>query len=181
MKPQTASKVSENKTESAPAPPKASANASAAEKVRTSDSAPKDSESSSKSIKLSLEDFVVERTLGTGSFGRVHLVKSKLKDSKHPYYALKVLKKSEIVRMKQVEHTINEKNILDMLDHPFLISMMGTFQDYANIYIAMEFVSGGELFSYLRRCGVCVLILTFHSEIPEQCCPILRSRSIYGI
>lgn len=106
----------------------------------------------SQRVKYSLADFSVERTLGTGSFGRVHLVKSK---AKNKFYAMKVLKKSEIVRMKQVEHTINEKNILEQLEHPFLISMLGTFQDFANIYIVMEFVSGGELFSYLRRCGVC--------------------------
>jgi protein kinase A len=75
-------------------------------------------------VKYSLSDFIVERTLGTGSFGRVHLVKTKKTESKCSYWALKVLKKSEIVRMKQVEHTINEKNILDMLEHPFLISML---------------------------------------------------------
>ncbi|KAJ3205521.1 camp-dependent protein kinase catalytic subunit [Clydaea vesicula] len=100
--------------------------------------------------KYSLTDFNVDRTLGTGSFGRVHLVRLK---SASKYYAMKVLKKSEVVRMKQVEHTINEKNILEQLEFPFLISTLSTFQDCANIYFVMEFVSGGELFSYLRRCG----------------------------
>jgi serine/threonine protein kinase len=77
--------------------------------------------------------------------------------------------------MKQVEHTINEKNILDMLDHPFLISMLGTFQDTANIYIAMEYVSGGELFSYLRRCGVFIFrFLMYYQAISKQRGALLR-------
>jgi len=101
-------------------------------------------------VKYGLPDFIIDRTLGTGSFGRVHLVRYK-NDGK--YYAMKVLKKAEIVKMKQVEHTVNEKNILEQLDHPFLVEMLGTFQDANNLYFVMEYVQGGELFSYLRRCG----------------------------
>ncbi|KAJ3026221.1 camp-dependent protein kinase catalytic subunit, partial [Rhizophlyctis rosea] len=100
--------------------------------------------------KFQLTDFALDRTLGTGSFGRVHLVRLKSTGS---YYAMKVLKKSEIVRMKQVEHTVNEKAILEVLDFPFLVNMLGTFQDSQNVYFVMEYVQGGELFSYLRRCG----------------------------
>ncbi|KAI8821329.1 kinase-like domain-containing protein [Fimicolochytrium jonesii] len=100
--------------------------------------------------KFSLADFHLDRTLGTGSFGRVHLVRLR---STGKYYAMKVLKKTEIVKMKQIEHTVNEKHILELLDFPFLVSMLGTFQDYANLYFVMEYVQGGELFSYLRRCG----------------------------
>ncbi|KAJ3145870.1 camp-dependent protein kinase catalytic subunit [Irineochytrium annulatum] len=100
--------------------------------------------------RLHLTDFQIDRTLGTGSFGRVHLVRLK---QTNRYYAMKVLRKSEIVRMKQVEHTVNEKAILERLRHPFLVSMLGTFQDSCNIYFFMEYVQGGELFSYLRRCG----------------------------
>lgn len=48
--------------------------------------------------KLKLADFHVLRTLGTGSFGRVHLVQSRVNAR---YYAIKVLKKSEVVRLKQ--------------------------------------------------------------------------------
>src|SRR5262249_43149555 len=67
--------------------------------------------------KLKLADFNLLRTLGTGSFGRVHLAQSKVNQR---YYAIKVLKKSEVVRLKQVEHTNNEKAILEMVQHPFL-------------------------------------------------------------
>jgi len=97
---------------------------------------------------LGTADFDILQTLGTGSFGRVHLVRLKRTGA---FYALKVLKKSEVVRQKQVEHTINEKSILAVVDHPFLVKMLCTFQDCVNLYVVMEYVIGGELFSFLRR------------------------------
>ncbi|KAI7890326.1 camp-dependent protein kinase 2 [Mucor mucedo] len=98
--------------------------------------------------RLKLADFNMLRTLGTGSFGRVHLVQSRVNAR---YYAVKVLKKAEVVRLKQVEHTNNEKHILESVAHPFLVNMWGTFQDNVNLYMVMDYVPGGELFSVLRR------------------------------
>lgn len=101
--------------------------------------------------KLKLDDFHLLRTLGTGSFGRVHLAQSKVNAR---FYAIKVLKKTEVVRLKQVEHTNNEKHILEAVAHPFLVNMWGTFQDDANLYMVMDYVPGGELFSVLRKSQV---------------------------
>ncbi|CAO3695307.1 unnamed protein product [Rhizopus stolonifer] len=70
--------------------------------------------------KLKLDDFNISRTLGTGSFGRVHLIQSKVNSR---FYAIKVLKKQEVIRLKQVEHTNNEKHILEFVAHPFLVNM----------------------------------------------------------
>ena len=105
---------------------------------------------------LKLDDFEIRQTLGTGSFGRVHLVRLKRTGE---FYAMKVLKKSEVVRQKQVEHTINEKNILSVIDFPFLVKMLCTFQDCLNLYVVMEYVVGGELFTFLRRSQVCEVVL----------------------
>ncbi|KAL6621807.1 Pkinase-domain-containing protein, partial [Neocallimastix sp. 'constans'] len=99
--------------------------------------------------KFKLEDFVIMQTLGTGSFGRVHLVKHK---ESGKYYAMKVLVKRQIIESKQVEHTINEKRILETLDHPYMVNLIGSFKDNRNLYIVLEYVCGGELFSYLRQC-----------------------------
>ncbi|KAJ3126785.1 camp-dependent protein kinase catalytic subunit [Irineochytrium annulatum] len=97
-----------------------------------------------------LTDFKILNTLGTGSFGRVHLVKL-VATQKH--FAMKVLRKSDVVKLRQVEHTINEKHILERLDFPFLVGLLGAFQDDQNLYLVLEYVQGGELFSYLRRSG----------------------------
>jgi protein kinase A len=100
--------------------------------------------------KYSLADFDILRTLGTGSFGRVHLVRSK---HNQRFYAVKVLKKAQVVKMKQVEHTNDERRMLGEVKNPFLITLWGTFQDSRNLYMVMDFVEGGELFSLLRKSG----------------------------
>lgn len=101
--------------------------------------------------KYSLNDFELLRTLGTGSFGRVQLVQSK---HNQRFYAVKILKKYQVVRMKQVEHTNDERRMLQDVKHPFLITLWGTFQDNRNLYMVMDFVEGGELFSLLRKSQV---------------------------
>jgi protein kinase A len=101
--------------------------------------------------KYTLTDFTIQRTLGTGSFGRVHLVQSK---HNQRYYAVKVLKKQQVVKMKQIEHTNDERKMLQRVKHPFLITLWGTFQDSKNLYMVMDFIEGGELFSLLRKSQV---------------------------
>jgi protein kinase A len=101
--------------------------------------------------KYSQEDFQLQRTLGTGSFGRVHLVQSK---HNHRFYAMKVLKKAQVVKMKQIEHTNDERRMLNRVRHPFLVTLWGTWQDSRNLYMVMDFVEGGELFSLLRKSQV---------------------------
>lgn len=98
--------------------------------------------------KYCLDDFQILRTLGTGSFGRVHLVRS---NHNGRFYALKVLKKHVIVKLKQVEHTNDERRMLSIVAHPFLIRMWGTFQDAEQIFMVMDYIEGGELFSLLRK------------------------------
>ena len=107
--------------------------------------------------KYSLGDFNILRTLGTGSFGRVHLVQSK---HNQRFYAVKVLKKQQVIKMKQVEHTNDERKMLQEVKHVFLITLWGTFQDSKNLYMVMDFVEGGELFSLLRKSQV---IWPYHS------------------
>ena len=77
--------------------------------------------------KINVKDYDILQTLGTGkfsiktfvgSFGRVRLVKEK-KTGK--FFALKILKKAEILRLKQVDHVMSEITILFDIDHPFLV------------------------------------------------------------
>ena len=107
--------------------------------------------------KYSLSDFTLKRTLGTGSFGRVHLVQS---NHNQRFYAVKVLKKAQVVKMKQVEHTNDERKMLQKVKHTFLVTLWGTFQDSKNLYMVMDFVEGGELFSLLRKSQVSLLDLS---------------------
>jgi len=97
-----------------------------------------------------LDDFDRIKTLGTGSFGRVMLVQHK---ATKDFYAMKILDKQKVVKLKQVEHTLNEKRILQAINFPFLVSLEYNFKDNSNLYMVLEFVSGGEMFSHLRRIG----------------------------
>jgi serine/threonine protein kinase len=72
---------------------------------------------------------------------------------KEHWFALKMLKKSEIIRLKQVEHIKAEKAILLQIAHPFIVNMYSAFQDEKFLYMLMEYVIGGELFSQLRKVG----------------------------
>ncbi|KAJ3282268.1 camp-dependent protein kinase catalytic subunit [Rhizoclosmatium sp. JEL0117] len=99
---------------------------------------------------FNIGDFTIKKTVGTGSFGRVHLVKL---NNTGTYFALKALRKSDVIKMHQVEHILNEKSILAVLDFPFLVGMLASFQDPGHLYFVLEYIQGGELFSYLRRSG----------------------------
>lgn len=69
-------------------------------------------------------------------------------------YAMKVLKKARLVcNEKDKAHTVSERNILEMLQHPFLVKLHYAFQNHSNLYIVLEYCHGGELFNYLEREG----------------------------
>jgi len=98
------------------------------------------------------DDFDLRATVGTGTFGRVRVVKIKDASDRSPM-ALKILKKSEVIRLKQVEHVKAEKQILMSISHPFIVNLLHVFQDEKRLCMLLEYVNGGELFSYLRKEG----------------------------
>ncbi|OQV20733.1 Protein kinase DC2 [Hypsibius exemplaris] len=92
------------------------------------------------------------KTVGTGTFGRVVLCEdATVKDDKTPkFFAMKILRIRDVLRLKQVEHIKDEKSILEQLDHPFIVKLFWSKHDSANLYMLLEYAPGGELFSYLR-------------------------------
>ncbi|GAA5854220.1 hypothetical protein JCM8547_001739 [Rhodosporidiobolus lusitaniae] len=96
-------------------------------------------------------DFDFLRMIGKGTFGRVFQVRKK--DTQR-IYALKVLSKREIVAKKEVAHTIGERKILQRSsDSPFLLGLKFSFQTDADLYLVMDYKSGGELFHHLQKEG----------------------------
>ena len=77
---------------------------------------------------LYLNDFHILSTLGTGTFGRVRLVKHRGDGSQESEpMALKCLKKSAIIKLKQIDHVKSEKKVLSIIDHPFIVNLKGYF------------------------------------------------------
>jgi protein kinase X len=97
---------------------------------------------------LSMADFEPIEMIGKGTFGRVWLVRH-IGTSR--FLALKVLEKETIINSKQTQQVVREKEVLsECNDCPFIVSFVGSFQDRKRLYIVMEFVIGGELFTRLN-------------------------------
>ncbi|CAF4074967.1 unnamed protein product [Adineta steineri] len=112
---------------------------------------------------LIYRDFQILRPLGRGAFGSVKEVKC-IRDPMPDYLqsndnslkshriALKIINKKSAHKMKQEDHVVNEKRILQSLNFPFIIRFYFSFKDNANLYIGLELIEGGELFRHLRDC-----------------------------
>ena len=97
---------------------------------------------------ISMNDFQPLKLVGKGSFGKVILVKY---FENNKIYAMKILKKENIIKRNQVNHTKTERLILERLNHPFIAKLKFAFQDEQKLYLVTEFMQGGELYFHLKR------------------------------
>lgn len=96
--------------------------------------------------KRSVEDFDLIRIIGNGAFGKVWLVK--LRESGE-FYAMKIVDKQSVIEQNLIEHTIAERDIMLMCNHPFIITLYWTFQTEKKLYFILDYVAGGSLFTHL--------------------------------
>jgi len=101
-----------------------------------------------KRAKLGVEDFDPLKVIGKGAFGEVRLVQKV--DNGH-VYAMKVLRKSEMVEKEQVAHVRAERDVLVEVDHTWVVKMFYSFQDAENLYLVMEFLPGGDVMTLLMK------------------------------
>ena len=80
--------------------------------------------------------------VGRGGFGKVWMVKYK---KTHEKYALKEMSKVKIIDRKSEKSIKNEREFLSKLHHPFIVNMICSFQDYDNLYLVMDLLTGGDL------------------------------------
>eukprot|EP01059_Diplonema_ambulator_P034150 TRINITY_DN74_c1_g1_i1.p1 TRINITY_DN74_c1_g1~~TRINITY_DN74_c1_g1_i1.p1 ORF type:complete len:510 (+),score=64.40 TRINITY_DN74_c1_g1_i1:93-1532(+) len=93
-------------------------------------------------------DFTVIRLLGKGDVGKVYLVRHKRDKG---YYAMKVIKKEEILRRKKFHRLATEWEVLCGSDHPFVARLLWCFQSRTKVYFVMEYCAGGEFFRFLQK------------------------------
>lgn len=88
------------------------------------------------------------KKLGEGQFGKVYLVKeSKTSNS---LYALKCIRKDQVIENKMEKIILEEKRILEVINFPFMLSYMRCFKDSHFIYLLTEYIKGAELFDVIR-------------------------------
>ncbi|KAJ8600915.1 hypothetical protein CTAYLR_005065 [Chrysophaeum taylorii] len=98
--------------------------------------------------KVGLDDFELVSVLGKGGFGTVLQVRKKTCGR---VFAMKVFKKSELRRRRQIERTRTERGIIQHADHPYVVKLRFAFQTDSKLYMVMDFAQGGDFFTFLRR------------------------------
>lgn len=98
--------------------------------------------------KVGPDDFEILAVVGKGSFGKVFQVRKK--DTGN-IFAMKVIRKDNVVKRNAVEHTMAENKILKHINHPFLVNLKYAFQTKLHLYMVIDYLNGGELFYHLTR------------------------------
>ncbi|KAL3642906.1 hypothetical protein CASFOL_013721 [Castilleja foliolosa] len=98
--------------------------------------------------KISVDDFELLTIIGRGAFGEVRLCREKLTGN---IYAMKKLKKSEMLNKGQVEHVKSERNCLAEVGSNYIVKLYCSFQDAEYLYLVMEYLPGGDIMTLLMR------------------------------
>ncbi|KAL0042257.1 hypothetical protein WJX77_007366 [Trebouxia sp. C0004] len=94
---------------------------------------------------IQLKELKKIATLGAGAFGQVFLVKHNTK-----YYALKCLSKALVLETGLQAHVKREKDLQAECNSCFMVKLVASFKDSAYLYMLLECIMGGELFTYLQ-------------------------------
>lgn len=98
--------------------------------------------------RLCVNDFELLTIIGRGAYGEVRLCREK---KSRNIYAMKKLKKSEMVSRGQVEHVRAERNLLAEVDSHCIVKLYYSFQDAEYLYLIMEYLPGGDMMTLLMR------------------------------
>lgn len=96
----------------------------------------------------SLNNFIRKNLIGKSNLSKVILVHESQDMEK--IYALKMMKKNDILLSQQQDNILNEKKILTSCSHPFIVNLYETFRDETYLYYSLEFIPGGDLYSILH-------------------------------
>eukprot|EP00537_Pseudo-nitzschia_pungens_P003638 CAMPEP_0172373704 /NCGR_PEP_ID=MMETSP1060-20121228/52886_1 /TAXON_ID=37318 /ORGANISM="Pseudo-nitzschia pungens, Strain cf. cingulata" /LENGTH=834 /DNA_ID=CAMNT_0013100113 /DNA_START=170 /DNA_END=2671 /DNA_ORIENTATION=- len=102
-----------------------------------------------KDSSILMDDLIKHSIIGAGTFGQVWLVSHEGTDGDRRPYAFKIQSKHELIEHHQAKGVVEEKKIMEKLNHPFLMRLAATYQDKKFIYMLLGFVQGGELFSII--------------------------------
>lgn len=98
--------------------------------------------------RLGLDNFRTVKVIGKGAFGEVRLVQ---KTDTGKIYAMKTLKKEEMLKKDQLAHVRAERDVLAESNSPWVVQLFYSFQDTQTLYLIMEFLPGGDLMTMLIK------------------------------
>jgi len=99
---------------------------------------------------VNLYHFDLHRAVGKGAFGKVRVVEHK---QTKKLYALKYIDKAKCIRQKAVANVIQERRLLEEIDHNFVVNLRYAFQDDENCFFVLDLMLGGDLRFHLERTG----------------------------
>ncbi|KAJ3881375.1 kinase-like domain-containing protein [Lentinula edodes] len=99
---------------------------------------------------VNLYHFDLHRAVGKGAFGKVRVVEHKRSKK---LYALKYVEKARCIKQKAVANIIQERRLLEEIDHAFVVNMRYAFQDDENCFFVLDLMLGGDLRFHLERKG----------------------------
>uniref|UniRef100_A0A8C2A705 Ribosomal protein S6 kinase n=1 Tax=Cyprinus carpio TaxID=7962 RepID=A0A8C2A705_CYPCA len=94
--------------------------------------------------------FELLKVLGQGSFGKVFLVRKLMGPDAGQLYAMKVLKKASL-KVRDRVRTKMERDILGEVNHPFIVKLHYAFQTEGKLYLILDFLRGGDVFTRLSK------------------------------
>ncbi|KAG0201022.1 hypothetical protein BGX28_006072 [Mortierella sp. GBA30] len=97
---------------------------------------------------VNLFQFKLLRVIGKGSFGKVRMVERR---ETGKVYALKYISKAQVIKMEAVRNILRERQILESVDHAFVVNMRFAFQDDEYMYMCMDLMMGGDLRFHMNR------------------------------
>ncbi|KAK4128454.1 kinase-like protein [Parathielavia appendiculata] len=97
---------------------------------------------------VNLNHFRLLRVVGRGAFGKVRIVERK---DTGLSFALKYIRKDEVVRSESVRNIIRERRMLEHVNHPFICNLRYSFQDIEYMYLVVDLMSGGDLRFHISR------------------------------
>ena len=105
----------------------------------------------SRATPSSIKDFDIIKPISKGAFGSVFLAKKKVTGD---YYAIKVLRKADMISKNQITNVKAERMILmKQAESPFVVKLYYTFQSKDNLYLVMEYLNGGDCAALIKAIG----------------------------
>jgi serine/threonine protein kinase len=117
---------------------------------------------------VSFSDFEILEIIGEGSFGRVFKVRKK--DNNY-IFAMKVMRKQYLISNHQIKYAVSEAQIMRVLNHPYLLQLIYTFQTPDNMYMILEYCENGDL----------AKVLDEYSLLDEKTSKFIIAELILGI